>query len=239
MKTLPILIETDDFLLVNKPSGLLSIPDRFNESIDSVVKILRRTHPEIFVVHRLDRLTSGILIFAKTPEAHKHFSDLFKNRKIEKIYTGIVSGKMETGSGIIEAPIAENPYRKGEMVVHKKGKPSATEYQVVESFTRFSLVKFKLLTGRTHQIRVHSKYINHPLACDPVYGDGKPIYLSDIKKGYRLGKNQLDETPLMNRLALHASSLSFVGSEGKNYSVEAPLPKDLNAVIQQLRKNPA
>lgn len=224
-------------MAVNKPSGLLSIPDRHDENIDSVLKILKRMYGEVYVVHRLDRLTSGILLFAKTASAHKHFSKLFEKRKIEKYYTGIVSGRMEKSAGLIEAPIAEHPYRKGEMVVHKRGKPSSTEYEVLETFNPYSVVRFKLLTGRTHQIRVHAKYINHPLACDPVYGDGKGIFLSGIKKNYHLAPGRLEERPLLDRLALHASSLSFTGPDGESYHIEAPLPKDMNAVLQQLQKN--
>ncbi len=236
MKDLPILALTDDFLAVNKPSGLLSIPDRFDDTAESAVSILRKKYSDIFVVHRLDRLTSGILLFARNAITHKFLSGLFESRRIGKIYTGIVVGKMTEREGKIEEPIIQNPYRKGEMMISRKGKKAITGFKVLEAYHNYSVVNFVPLTGRTHQIRVHAKYINHPLACDPIYGDGKPVFLSSIKRNYHLGKDVLEERPLLNRLALHASSLSFPGPNGKAYLIESSLPKDMNAVINQLRK---
>lgn len=236
MKLFSIISETNDFLAINKTSGLLSIPDRHDTHPDSLFTILKKNYPEIFVVHRLDRLTSGLILFAKNAETHKHLSTLFENRKIQKTYLGIVLGKMNETEGEIDAAISEDPFRKGEMKVFKKGKPAVTDFELSEAFNSYSVVKFKPRTGRTHQIRVHSKYINHPLACDPVYGDGKPVLLSSIKKKFRLGKDVLEERPLLDRLALHALSLSFKGVDGKDYFIEAPLSKDMNAVIQQLKK---
>lgn len=236
MKSFSIILETGDFLAVNKSSGVLSIPDRHDTHPDSLFTLLKKTYPDIFVVHRLDRLTSGIILFAKNAAAHKHLSTLFETRKIRKTYVGIVVGKMSESSGVIDAPLSENPFRKGEMKVFSRGKPAVTEFELSQAFNSYSVVKFMPLTGRTHQIRVHSKYINHPLACDPVYGDGKPVLLSSFKKKFKLGKDVLEERPLLDRLALHAFSLSFKGIDGKDYFIEAPLPKDMNAVVQQLNK---
>lgn len=236
MKELAILALTDDFLAINKPSGLLSVPDRFDDTIDSALSILRKKYENIFVVHRLDRFTSGILLFARNARTHRYLSELFEGRRIGKVYTGIVAGRPENTEGKIEARIAQNTYRKGEMVISKNGKDALTGYKVLETYNNFSVVNFVPLTGRTHQIRVHAKFINHPLACDPVYGDGKPVFLSSFKRNYHLGKDVLEEKPLLKRLALHASSLSFAGPNGKAYLIESSLPKDMNALIQQLRK---
>lgn len=237
MKDLTILAETADFIAINKPSGLLSIPDRFDDKADSALSILRKKYNEVFVVHRLDKLTSGVLLFARTTSMHKYLSSLFENRRMGKVYTGIVIGRPSESTGTIDAPIAENIHKPGEMVVAKRGKPAMTGYKVVESFNQYSVVNFIPLTGRTHQIRVHAKYINHPLACDPVYGDGKPVFLSSFKRNYHLGKDVLEERPLLSRLALHASSLSFAGTNGKAYLIDAALPRDMYAVIQQLKKS--
>lgn len=236
MRNLPVILETDDFIAVNKPSGLLSIPDRYNERLNSAVRILKTSGKEIFVVHRLDRLTSGILMFAKNAETHQYLSTLFEKREIEKKYTGIVVGRIHEQSGTIDTPIAEHPYKKGEMVVVRKGKPSVTHFETIETFGQYSVVVFRPVSGRTHQIRVHAKHIHHSLACDPVYGDGQPVFLSSFKKNYRLNKPGDLERPLLNRLGLHASSLSFTDRRGNRHFLEAPLPKDMNAVIQQLRK---
>jgi len=116
-----------------------------------------------------------------------------------------------------------------------KGKSSLTEYEVLENFIRFSWVKFKILTGRTHQIRVHTQFIGHSIVCDELYGDGKPVFLSSLKKKYNLSKSELEERPILSRLALHSAALKFTVND-KEYFFEAPLPKDLKALLQQLRK---
>ena len=121
------------------------------------------------------------------------------------------------------------------MIIHAKGKPSFTEYEVLEDFKRFSWIKFKILTGRTHQIRVHAQFIGHSIVCDELYGDGKPVFLSSLKKKYNLSKSEIEEKPILSRLALHSASLSFTLNE-QVYFFEAPLPKDLRALLQQLRK---
>lgn len=234
---LEILYETNELVVLNKPSGLLSIPERYDASQPSLAEYLKRKYPGIFVVHRLDKLTSGVIMFAKNAEAHRYFSMAFENREIHKEYTGIVLGRMTEESGTIDAPIGENKYRRGEMMVSKKGKPAITHFEVIESFSMFSVVRFKPVTGRTHQIRVHAQYIHHPLAADPLYGNGKPVFLSSFKKSFHLGRDDEEERPLLKRLALHASAISFKNEKGEDVIVEAPLPKDMKALIQQLRKN--
>ena len=122
------------------------------------------------------------------------------------------------------------------MVTNKKGKLSVTDYEVLEQFRFFSWLQFQIHTGRTHQIRVHMKHIGHPILCDELYGDGKPVYISSIKKNYHLSKAEEEEKPILARLALHSFRLQFVINE-KEYKLEAELPKDLRALLQQLRKN--
>ena len=176
-----IVFENDLFVAINKPAGLLSIPDR-EQTQTSLKDILLEKYGSIYTVHRLDRDTSGIIIFAKTEAAHKYFSLLFEGREIEKYYMGLVHGIPAPKKGTIDAPIAEHGVQKGFYIVHQRGKPSVTDYEVMEENKMFSLVQFQLHTGRTHQIRVHCKNIGHPLACDELYGDGKPVLLSSIKK---------------------------------------------------------
>jgi 23S rRNA pseudouridine1911/1915/1917 synthase len=122
------------------------------------------------------------------------------------------------------------------MVVHRNGKPSITDYEVLEDLKQFSLVQFQLHTGRTHQIRVHCRNMGHPLACDELYGDGKPILLSSIKKKFKLSRHDEEERPMLNRLALHSYRLKFTDTDGKLIDLEAELPKDIRALIQQLKK---
>jgi 23S rRNA pseudouridine955/2504/2580 synthase/23S rRNA pseudouridine1911/1915/1917 synthase len=230
-----IIEETNDWVVLNKPSGLLSIPDREGKDI-SLKKLLIEKYGGIFTVHRLDRDTSGLIIFAKTEEAHKHLSQQFEERQTEKIYQGMVLGSLANKKETIDAPIAEHPVKKGLMTVYRKGKEAITDYEVLEDLKIFSWVQFQIHTGRTHQIRVHAKHIGHPIVCDDLYGDGKPILLSSLKHKFKLSKNELEERPILDRLALHALSLQFVNTNGEKIKLEAPLPKDLKALLQQLRK---
>lgn len=230
-----IITDTPDFIALNKPSGLLSIPDREGKDI-SLKKLLIEKYDNIFTVHRLDRETSGLIVFAKTVEAHKHLSLQFEERQTEKIYLGFVLGSLTDKKGTIDAPIAEHPVKKGLMTVYRKGKESLTDYEVLEDFKIFSWVQFQIHTGRTHQIRVHAKHIGHPIVCDDLYGDGNPVLLSSLKHKFKLSKNEWEERPLLSRLALHSLSLKFENINGETIKPEAPLPKDLKALLQQLRK---
>lgn len=238
MRKLPfdILLEDENMVAISKPSGMLTLPDRHDGALQSVRGILQAAYGQIFVVHRLDKDTSGVIVFAKNEETHKYLSQLFESRDVEKIYLGLVHGRPMPAQGSILEPLSEHPAKNGTMVVYKKGKPSHTDYKVVKDLGKFSLVEYNLHTGRTHQIRVHSKFIGHPIVCDPFYGDGKPVLLSSIKKKFNLSKNEEAERPILGRLALHAYRLSFSGPDGKPVVIEAPLHKDMRALIAQLEK---
>lgn len=232
-----ILYEDSHYIIVNKPSGLLSIPDRHNAAIPSVLGLLRTQFPSVFTIHRLDKDTSGILCFAKDENTHRYTSQLFENREVKKNYIGIVHGSMQAEHGVIEDAIMEHPVIKGKMIIHQKqGKPSITKYEVMESFGLYSFVKFDILTGRTHQIRVHMQNYGHPIVCDVLYGKTDPVFISQLKKKFKLSKDAEEEKPILNRLALHAFRLSFTGPDGKEIDIEAPLPKDMNAMLNQCRK---
>jgi 23S rRNA pseudouridine955/2504/2580 synthase/23S rRNA pseudouridine1911/1915/1917 synthase len=229
-----IIFENTDFVAVNKPSGLLSIPDRAGSEI-SLKDILKERYGNIFTVHRLDRDTSGIIIFAKNEAAHKELSRLFESREMEKFYVGLVNGQMINEAGSIDAAIMEHPGKTTKMITHVKGKPSLTDYQVLESFRLYTWVQFQIHTGRTHQIRVHMQHIGHSIVCDNIYGDPKPILLSSIKRNFKLAKAAEEEKPILSRLALHSFRLNF-SMNGESYELEAPVPKDLKALLQQLKK---
>jgi 23S rRNA pseudouridine1911/1915/1917 synthase len=235
MKLPEILIENDEFIALNKPAGLLSVPDR-TQSAPSLKDILTEKYQEIFTVHRLDRETSGVIVFAKTAEAHQWLSIIFQERQVEKMYYGLVWGVPASASGIIDLPMFEHPGKNGMMVVNRKGKPASTRYEVLENFGKYAFMKFDLFTGRTHQIRVHMKETGHPILCDPLYGDGKPFLVSSLKKNYNHSGFE-DEKPILGRLALHAAKLSFTDQHGKLFTPEAEMPKDLRALLSQMRKN--
>ena len=229
-----IIFENEDFIVINKPAGMLSIPDREGSEL-SLKKMLQNLYGQIFTVHRLDKGTSGLIVFAKNEATHKYLSQQFENRQTEKIYTGLVLGSLAEKKGSIDQPLSEHPAKKGVMVIHKKGKEALTDFEVIADFGMYSWMRFQIHTGRTHQIRVHMKSLGHPLACDEIYGDGKPVFLSSIKFRYKLSKNDEEERPMLNRMALHAYSLKFK-MEKQDFEFEAPIPKDLRATLQQLSK---
>ncbi|KAA2245593.1 RluA family pseudouridine synthase [Chitinophaga agrisoli] len=229
---------TDDYLILNKPSGLLTIPDRHDQELPSLQTQLKKAYGNIFTVHRLDRDTSGLILFARNEAAHRYYSQLFESREVRKFYLGLVTGELVPASGSVNEPIMEHPVQRGKMVTNRRGKTALTDYEVQETFGGlYSLVKLEIHTGRTHQIRVHMKHMGHPIAVDELYGNASPILLSAIKKKFRLGKFTEEERPLMSRLALHAWQLQFKDQQGADQVVEAPLPKDMQAVLSQLRKH--
>lgn len=230
-----IILQNEDFIAINKPSGVLTIPDREGKEI-SLKQMLKEVYSNIFVVHRLDRDTSGIVVFALNENMHKHLSLQFEARETKKIYNGLVLGKPAPEQGVINEPIIEHPTKKGYMTVWRKGKESITEYRTLENHRYYSFMEFRILTGRTHQIRVHMKHLGNPIVCDPLYGDGKPVLLSQIKRKFKLSQAEDEERPILSRLALHAAQLTFKGVDGNEIILDAPLPKDLRATLNQLSK---
>lgn len=228
-----IIFEDEQLVAINKPSGILTIPDR--EGHGALKNLLQQQYGEIFTVHRLDKNTSGVIVFARNGTAHRQLSQMFEGREVEKFYLGLVLGKPLNDSGTIETGIMEHPVKKGMMVVNKKGKPAITDYKVLESFRLFSWVQFQIHTGRTHQIRVHTKHLGNPIVCDELYGDGKPVYVSQIKRDYHLSKSEETERPILSRMALHSWKLTFT-LNGKEYNLEAEIPKDLRALLKQMQK---
>lgn len=232
------LYEDENFIIVNKPAGTLVIPDRFDSTQASLNKLLEAAlGQKVYVVHRLDRNTSGTVAFAKNEEAHKYLSGLFERHEVGKFYAGLVHGVVQPPEGSIEAPIGKHPAIPGKMVVSKMGKPSLTDYRVVEQWPQYALLQYQIHTGRTHQIRVHMQSIGHPIVADDLYGDGKPFLLSTIKRKYKPAITEDgEERPLLNRIALHAYRLIFTAPDGKEVLAEAPLPKDISACVSQLNK---
>jgi len=232
-----ILFEDESLIAVHKPAGMLSIPDRFKPELPNLQKWLEDRYESIFTVHRLDKGTSGVLCFGRTAEAHRTLSLQFEHRTARKIYHAITDGFPPADSGTIDRPLAAHPGKAGLMVVHAKGKPSVTHYEVLKRYRNYALLSLELETGRTHQIRVHLAEIGCPLLVDPQYGKQEAFYLSSVKaRKYQPNRRQ-EERPLMDRLTLHAAELTITHPVTQEpITFQAPYPKDFGAVLKQLDK---
>lgn len=231
-----ILYKDDDIIAINKPSGWLSIPDRHDAELYSVKSWFEAKGEKIFIVHRIDRDTSGLLLLARNAEAHKYYNTLFEQRTLKKTYYGLVLGSISEDEGVYDQPIEQHPTLLGKMRVGRKGKPAITHFKVEERFRGYTWVRFQIETGRTHQIRVHLYNAGHSLVCDPIYGKSDPILLSSFKKKFNLSGKEEDERPLLSRLALHAYSVDLVDRKSIPHTFIAPVPRDLDATLKQLRK---
>ncbi|MFY8001847.1 MAG: RluA family pseudouridine synthase [Candidatus Kapaibacteriota bacterium] len=230
------LFEDDHILVLAKPAGLLTLPDRFNQALPNLRTMLVERYGTIFVVHRIDRETSGIMIFCKTAEAHKAMSEQFETRSVKKIYHALVQGRFEQEELAIDIPLHADPARPGLVAPSVRGKESLTEVRVLKRFRMATLLECTLITGRQHQIRVHCAAVGHPLLVDKDYGGLDEFMLSSVKRKYNVGKHE-EEKPLMTRTTLHAFSVEFIHPATQEpMRFEAPYPKDFKALLQTLDK---
>ncbi len=221
---LDIIYEDEDIIVLDKKAGITVHPGVGNESGTLVNALLNHCNGKLAmlngksragIVHRLDKDTSGILLVAKTDDALINLQEQFKTREITKVYEAIVHGTFKENKGFINAPIGRNPKRRQEMSVQDEGKIAKTEFELLGESNNTSYLKVNLLTGRTHQIRVHMKYINHPIVGDPIYG-------------FRHDK-------LAKELCLHARSVTFKHPvNNKEMYFESPLPERIIAVLEKL-----
>ncbi len=199
---LTILKKTVNYLIVDKQSGILTVPGRGPDKADCLFKRVIERHPEALVVHRLDLETSGLVLFALNKMSQSHFGRLFQARKIDKTYHAIVDGIVNDYSGRIELPLAADwPNRPKQMVSIEHGKPSITNWRLVRHDNQYSYLELKPETGRSHQLRVHLAAIGHPILGDPLY-------------------NPKHVNPRVNRLMLHASCLKFEIPASKKTTAE-------------------
>ncbi len=230
-----ILFEDNDIVVIDKPAGMLTIPDRFSPA-ENLRALLSSKYGQIFVVHRLDRETSGVLVFAKNAEAHRNLSIQFENHTVTKIYSAVISGQLAEDELSIDIPLMPDPVHKGLMRPSARGKDSLTIMKVIERYRIATHVECDLRTGRQHQIRVHSASIGHPLLVDSLYGKSEAFLLSTIKRRYNLQKNE-EEKPIISRITLHSKTLGFKHpSTGADVEFTSELPKDFKALLSVLRK---
>jgi len=237
-KSYEILFEDEEIIVINKASGAYTIEPRHKTDDPIIYEEIKKTTGDLFTVHRLDKDTSGLIVFAKTARSHKILSEQFRENKIEKTYYAFVEGNLDLEDSVylIDIPILVTPGRY-QVQISERGKPSQTKIRIVESYKNYTLIEAKLITGRTHQIRAHMQYLGYPLIVDKLYGHKKELFLSEIKRKYK-HKGDSPERPLIKRQTLHSRTLSFIHpSTNEKLSFEAPLPKDLKALRNQLRKN--
>ncbi len=226
-----ILHEDKDYLVIDKPPGLSTLEDRVETQ--NLLALARAYEPEAQAAHRLDKDTSGVLAFARNPEAYRHLSMQFEHRTVTKVYHAVVDGRLEFEDKVVTASILKQP--DGMVKLSKLGKEAETRFQTLEIFRFHTLVECRPLTGRMHQIRIHLAFLKAPITGDSLYG-GKPFMLSSVKRKYQL-KKDTEEKPLMERMALHAFSLEFRGLDGVTILAESPYPRDMAALLKQLRAN--
>jgi RluA family pseudouridine synthase len=209
-----LLYYDSNLYVFNKHIDVSVIPGRGEDTTLSLrSQVERVTNEKIFVVHRIDRGTSGIVVFTRNRETHRLLCTQFENRTVHKEYWAVVSGQMHN-KGVIDKPIYQ--FGSGRMGVDKRGKRSITEFKVIETTDEFSLLQVLPRTGRRHQIRVHLYNAGHPIVGDPLYGSSRPVY------GCK-------------RLMLHAAKIVFTGIGGKEFTFEAPVDNEWDGIMQNLR----
>jgi 23S rRNA pseudouridine955/2504/2580 synthase/23S rRNA pseudouridine1911/1915/1917 synthase len=234
IQDIEVIYQDKDILVINKPSGIIVIHDQHTDESKTIVGILKKQlNQKVWVVHRIDRDTTGILVFAKNAQSHRNISMQFENTKVRKKYIALLSGVLEEDKGSINKPILISGM---DVSIDRTGKESITNFKVIERFKSYTLVKAMPLTGRRHQIRIHFWSLGHPLAIDSEYGISDPIMLSALKRNYKIKKGEV-EKPLISRLTLHAAALTLtLPLSGKDKTFEVPLPKDFELTLKQLRK---
>jgi RluA family pseudouridine synthase len=216
--TIPILYEDDDILAVSKPETLAAIPERHGQGGSLFEVLCAQRGERLYIVHRIDKETSGLIVFARHAEAHRRLNRQFETRAVDKTYLSLAHGVIAEDAGSIDAPLRQ--FGSGRVAVDpERGKPSATEFRVVERFRSHTLVEARPRTGRRHQIRVHLYHLGHPIAGDPLYGD------EATRQGF-------------SRMMLHAWRLALTLPSGRTLNLEAAIPNSFQRILDALERPP-
>jgi RluA family pseudouridine synthase len=228
-----VIFQDEHIIAINKSSGISIGGDRWDESKERLDRLIEQDFQlsKIFTVHRIDKETSGLVVFAKDRETHRSLSMSFEQRNVKKRYTAIVHGRPSWKETVCDLPLVPNGNKKHMTIIDKfRGKESLTRFVCLTSAGNYSVLEAYPETGRIHQIRVHLAALGHPVVCDELYGKMSPVKLSSFKRAWR--GDPLEERPLLARLGLHAQELILPDKE----ALTAPLAKDMASLINQLEK---
>ncbi len=228
-----IIFENDDYIVVNKPPFVASLDERGAAGEVNILRLAKQYSPDAQVCHRLDKETSGAIVIAKNPEAYRNLAMQFERRKVKKVYHAIVDGQFQFNNLFVDLPIL-NDGNKNVSIDRQEGKRAETYFNTLKHYKHYTLVECKPVTGRMHQIRIHLATQRAAIAGDHMY-KGKSVYLSAIKKGYRIAKDE-EELPIMKRFALHAKEIVFKGLDEQDIAIEAAYPKDFTTLLKLLDK---
>ncbi|MCQ2590748.1 MAG: RluA family pseudouridine synthase [Treponema sp.] len=232
-----IIYSDDDFVVLNKRSGILIAADRYNPDAPRLDLLAEKEFGKLYAVHRIDKDTSGIIVYARNPEAQKAISMQFEQRKVLKTYHALVYGHPLWEDLHVDLGLEPDGDARHRTVVNKKfGKSSVTDFRLIGICGPYSWIEAKPKTGRTHQIRVHLAANNLSIVCDPLYsGNQKPVRLSEVKRKWNGDEDS--ERPLLSRLALHAYKIQFEHPvTHEQVSFTAPYSRDMEAVRKQFAK---
>lgn len=232
-----VIYSDDDFIVLNKRSGILIAADRYNPDAPRLDLMAEKEFGKLYAVHRIDKDTSGLIIYAKNLEAQKGISMQFEQRKVQKTYHALVYGHPLWEDLHVDLALEPDGDARHRTVVNKKfGKPSVTDFHLIGVCGPYSWIEAKPKTGRTHQIRVHLAANNLSIVCDPLYsGNQKPVRLSEVKRKWNGDEDE--ERPLLSRLALHAYKIQFEHpATHEQVTFTAPYARDMEAVRKQFAK---
>ncbi|HOZ72741.1 MAG TPA: pseudouridine synthase [Spirochaetales bacterium] len=232
---IPIVFMDESILVISKPAGILSFPDRYEPDARVAARELEMEYGRLWPVNRLDRDASGVQLLARDEAGWRLLCARLEDREVTTIYHAVVAGRPTWSDSSCDLSLTADGDRMHRTVIDGSGKPALTDFAVLGCHAKMAIVEARPLTGRAHQVRVHLAALGYPVACDPLYGDGKPVFLSKIKRRWKGDEDR--ERPLISRTALHAFSIAFAHPlTGEAVRVEAPYPKDFGALVKQLRK---